>query len=514
MKKKIVLTLFLSLLISFSYYFGNLLYDKNLSNVLTLTNILKPLLIVPFTFIIFYLIVNLLNKITIKDTLKRRIDKYVLPISMIILLIAWIPALISNYPGIIESDFTLVYKEALGLTNLTSHHPLINVLFVYLSNLLSGGNPTITVLLCSIFQMIIMSFIFSYIINYVYKKNKVLSIILLVFFSSFQLISIYSIYLTKDVLFTGFLILFSLLIYDLLINNEFTKSKKILLVISTIMVSLLRSNGIIIIFLSLLIFILKNKRIRYLYILLIITILTFIVQYGFITVFNVEKTDFAESLGVPINQISYVVYNNRDINNKEREMIESVLSIDEIKSSYNKHYSDPIKFNKKFTSLQITQNKLEYLKLYIKLFIKYPKDYIESWMNLTIGYWYPFVEKGSISYNYEDRFSYYDSIGVKGYSKKETYKRYITIDVRKTRVEGLLWSPGIQAIVLLLLIIVSTLKNKKILYLFLPSVIGLLTILIATPSYCETRYVYYIFLINIIGLILILNKNNKIVKKV
>ena len=122
--------------------------------------------------------------------------------------------------------------------------------------------------------------------------------------------------------------------------------------------------------------------------------------------------------------------------------------------------------------MPITNNKIGYLKLYLKLFKKYPKDYIEAWMNLTIGYWYPDVEKGSISYPYESRYSFYDEIGVRAYSKSEVYKRYITEDVRKNIFESWMWSPGFATIIMFTLLIISYVKNKRLIYFLLPSLFG------------------------------------------
>ena len=516
MKKQIkyLLITLLSIFISYSFYFGNLLYNKNYSNIINISNLIKGLLLVPLVFIILNILIKLIECITIKDSNNKILKDYPLIVIMILLLIAWLPALISNYPGIIEADYVNQYNQAMGIISFNTQHPLLHTYLIVLSSKFVGTNPTHIVLMNSILQMIIMSFIFAYIIKYFYKKNKIISFILFIICISYQLIPLYSVYLTKDVLFSGFLILFSLLIYELLVEKEnFTNKKIIILVITTILVSLLRSNGIFIVLGTLFVIILFNRKVKILYILFFISIVSFIAQYSFISINHIEKNDIAEAIGIPINQVSCLVYKDVDLTDEELSLINEVLDLNEIKNSFNKYYSDPIKFNPNFSSLPITNNKLGYVKLYYKLLIKYPKYFIETRLNMTIGYWYPFINKGSISYNYEDRSLYYDSICV-NMPKKDTYKKYITSEVRDNLIGSILYSPGFACLLMITLIVISFILKRKTIYVLLPSFIGWLTILLATPSYSETRYVYYVFLINIICIALLFSVNSvKNVKK-
>ena len=502
--KQTILILLLSIFISLSYYFGNILYNDK-ANIIYL-------LLMPLIFIILFFGIKVLNKIYIKDTKKefKFLDKHIMLISFILLIIIGIPALICNYPGIVDYDYPTQFKQALGITTLNTHHCLIYTGLIYLCSLFSNY-PEHILFINSIVQLVLMSLIFSYIIKYIYKSNKILAFMFFIILATFQMIPLFNVYLAKDILFSGILQLYSILIYDSFVNKEeFTNKKRILLIISLILIVLIRSNGIFIILGSLFFTILVNRKNKLLYLLFIIGIATFVLQYGLVSVLHIQKADVIESLGIPLNQIANVVYKDRELNNEEREMINALLPIEDIKANYNKHYADTIKFHKSFSSMPITNNKIGYLKLYLKLFKKYPKDYIEAWMNLTIGYWYPDVEKGSISYPYEYRYSFYDEIGVRVYSKNEVYKRYITEDVRKNIFESWMWSPGFATIIMFTLLIISYVKNKKLIYFLLPPLFGWLTLLIAAPSYCETRYVYYIFLCNIVGFILLLNKKSKI----
>ena len=157
---------------------------------------------------------------------------------------------------------------------------------------------------------------------------------------------------------------------------------------------------------------------------------------------------------------------------------------------YNPILSDPVKFN--FNNEYFSENKFEFISIWLKLFVKYPKDYIEAFISNSYGYYYPEVRNTVVS-----RVTMDHNMGIKQTPLIEgKWVEQIDglIDARGIPVFGFVFSIG--AGVLLTVIALSyTIYKKKYKYLlvYLPTFILWLT-LIASPAYCEYRYAYPIFL--------------------
>ena len=91
-----------------------------------------------------------------------------------LLLIAWIPYFLRYYPGLLTSDSCAQMAQAIGNAPLSNHHPILHTgiisLFVNLGRSIFGNINT-GVALYTVFQMIAMASMFSFILVYMKKKN-------------------------------------------------------------------------------------------------------------------------------------------------------------------------------------------------------------------------------------------------------------------------------------------------------------------------------------------------------
>ena len=116
----------------------------------------------------------------------------------------------------------------------------------------------------------------------------------------------------------------------------------------------------------------------------------FILKRPVLQVLGVVQPDSLESLSIPMQQISRVVVENKDsLSKEEKELINSVADLDRIAEEYNPIIHDPIKALVRFEGDKdaITNNKINYIKLYLALGIKYPSAYLRAWVDQTKGYW-------------------------------------------------------------------------------------------------------------------------------
>ena len=191
-----------------------------------------------------------------------------------------------------------------------------------------------------------------------------------------------------------------------------------------------------------------------------------------------------------------MVANNRELSAYETEMINRIAWIDGIRENYVDYISDPIKSWVAMCGRRdyLKTYKWEYLRLWISLGMKYPKDYLFAWINQTKGYWYPntsywvyfgtlmendlgLTETPIISWN----FTHWLDKWVERYKEIPLY--------------GSLWNLGVYSWGMILLELYALYKKKwgDALLVALPICLWG-TLLISTPVYAEFRYLYAVIL--------------------
>lgn len=125
-------------------------------------------------------------------------------------------------------------------------------------------------------------------------------------------------------------------------------------------------------------------------ILISVITITAIMKGPFVNIIGVQKSEFAESLSIPIQQISRVIYDGYEIDESQNKLIENIIDINIIKENYLPYISDPVKGvinNTEGSNQYLEKHKLEYLQLWIQLGLKYPKEFLKAWIDQTKGYW-------------------------------------------------------------------------------------------------------------------------------
>ena len=188
---------------------------------------------------------------------------------------------------------------------------------------------------------------------------------------------------------------------ELIFNtDEFLAKKRNMVgyVLISIFTMILRHNGLYVVVLSLpFIFIVLRKHWKKLLI-MFMSILVIYEAYSVVVfkILKAEKGAVGEMLSVPIQQIVRTVKNNyNDIDEETIERINKYFIIENVWEDYNPILSDPVKFN--FNNEYFSENKSEFISIWLKLFVKYPKDYIEAFISNSYGYYYPEVRNTVVS---------------------------------------------------------------------------------------------------------------------
>ena len=259
------------------YYFSKILVTTIFSVVLFLDNILvfektifarvgqiyfanvkiSNILVFIGSWIITYVIMTLLEKLVDfvdkrfhveRKTSKKSILVFFL--FLVILLICWLPYILSYFPGGIYADTINTLQQALGRMKITNHHPVLYTLIfkVFVKIGMKIQSLQLGIELFTIFQIVLMAGVISCFLYWLYKRNVSTKIIVLatMFFALCRLIPLYAVSLWKDVPFCLALFGYIIFIAETVYKNG-KNLEKLLPSISysvlLLLVSFLRNNG-------------------------------------------------------------------------------------------------------------------------------------------------------------------------------------------------------------------------------------------------------------------------------
>lgn len=355
------------------------------------------------TFTLLFIIIKLLyKKINVIKKENNSPKKYFtnnkrsLLLVALLILLAYIPYLIHSFPGNLNYDFIVQIKEALNYQTLVNGHPYLHTLFVGLCLKLGyffTNSYNIGIFIYTLLQVLLSCFTFSFVIYYMAKKGiktkfRVLTLLLFMFFPMYPL---YSVWLTKDIVFSLFMVFITIGIIEICTNKEIVKSKKyiILMMVTFLLAMLSRKNGVYIVAILFPFILLSNRKtwIR-ITIMFLIPILAFKIIDGPVrTSLNIPNGWKGELYSIPSQQMARIYkYESENLTSEQKETIESYILANNIEELYNPLIADPIKGILNIE--KIDSNKLDLLKFNFELLLKYPTRTLESFLCTTYRFYY------------------------------------------------------------------------------------------------------------------------------
>lgn len=310
--------------------------------------------------------------------------------------LCWLPYFILLYPGYVNPDAAWQIGQIYS-GKFNTHHPVFTTLYMFFIPLyykLSHNGILTLSLYIIFFQMLLLSFVYAYVINKlnnIYVVNKNIVIFLILFAAFYPANPIVSITIEKGILFTIMFVLFLIKIIEVVENRELLKNKKymIQLIITGAILCLTRNNviyGLLFIFPIMLLFAKKYRK----YIFLSfagIFIGYILLNTALIKITSASKGQFRESMSMPIQQIARVYkYHKNTLNKDEIKFIDSMMSKKERINNYHPKISDPVKGNADSSFFKTK----EFISGYMKLGIKYPGTYLNSFLIMSSALLHPF----------------------------------------------------------------------------------------------------------------------------
>ena len=365
-------------------------------------SILFAILLLPVVLVAIHYLSRISDKLnSVKQMEKKLSEKKVFFGILVLLLVCWFPYFLAYYPGIFAYD---VGNQMRQITSGVYHtkHPLLHTFLIQVFYQIGGllNSYTLGIAFYSVFQMFLLASIISYTYLQLCNMNigKIIRCITFLYYALFPVHAMLSISVTKDVLFSGLVLLFSVLYYKFFVKNERTLLSYCVLVIVSVSMCLYRNNAIYAFilsgFINILLFIkdrLKRKQLAQFAV--IVLVLYFSTNSFLIKITDAQQGSIRESLAVPFQQISrtYNMHLDELSENEKSEIEELIPSV----LMYNPIIADPVK-----STANVRDNESRIMKLWGKLLLKYPYTYIEAFLYNSYGSW--FIDDTSNAYVYDN----------------------------------------------------------------------------------------------------------------
>ena len=449
-----------------------------------------------------YYFIKFMNKEYIrKFKIVNKYSEHPFIYSIIFLSICYEFILIFYYPGILNFDNANQIKEVMGIhtryidalipvsnSMLTNFNPILHTLI--LGNLFklgyNLGSVNLGLFMYTILQLIVVITSYSYTLSYSIKKNinPIYAFICLLLLGLIPLFGFYSITAVKDTIYTCFVLLFSLKIYDIVEKDSINYKDYLSLFIISMLVCLFRNNGLMIVLPTIPFILYKSKK--FIYVILAVLLIFTGFNKVLLPKLGISGTSVREVLSIPFQTTARLVkYHDDKIEEKDKVIINNILDYNNMKKDYNEDLADPVKnkFNKYYTNDDL----LNYFKVWNKYLWVYPSIYLDAWINTISSYFYPFENGGKIYYKLNKKlpeagFDYhYNNLEL---GRTILYNIEIGIEVSPI---GLILNIGIISWLSILIFIMSC-KNKKYIFL-IPNIISIF-FCILSPANTYYRYIY------------------------
>lgn len=409
--------------------------------------------------------------------------------------------LFAAYPGVLTTDSITTIRQILtGDYNNTMPfwHTMTVKAFVGLG-LALFGEINAAIALFHGAQILFLAACFAYAVVTLYQAgvNKVCLAAAWAFYGLMPYNIVYSVTLWKDVLFGAAVLLFVTALFRLLKHiGRCRGADYAVLTLGGVGTCLWRTNGWLAFLVTALVmlFALKKGNRRPLAVMGGILLVCWILINPLLALLGVGQTDLVEAFAVPFQQIARVAAQGRELTQEETELLGQAFWLDKVPQLYTPETVDPVKFETfRHENLDVLKEHLgEYLKLYIRLGLKYPGDYLKAWVDETKGYWNGGYSFWIYTWGVDGNdMGIVQTGGGNGISSLfGALFRYL----EKPALFQPLYSIGFWAWAVIGCCLLNVWKKREEFLLTVPVLVLLAGLWLGTPVFAEFRYAYPMFL--------------------
>ena len=318
--------------------------------------------------------------------------------------VAFLFALLSNYPGLCSPDSNAILSQVNGQeyysdTNryegLTNAHPIFYTFLIWLVFKATAfiGSQSISLFVFMFLQVTYVAAALAWCLAWLAKTGarKAYLIGATAFIVLSPVIASHVIILWKDIPFAATLLLLVIHLGEYLKDEKPTRKQVIELGVLLLLVSLFRNNGYYLALFTLVFLVIFRPLYRKPAAVVAVALVVFmtVLQGPIFGAFSISEGHFAESVGIPLQQLAATVSVDGTISASDQEFLERILPLEEWSESYDPSTSNPIKQNELFNDEYLDTHKGEFLAVWAHVLPHNLTTYIRAWVMETYGYWQP-----------------------------------------------------------------------------------------------------------------------------
>lgn len=493
-----------------------------------LQNLVRWLLWFGGSYALLLLLCTVLSGRKVAEVMNRQGRWYVYVLFTAGCLVCYLPYFLMYYPGWLNNDAVWQIEQALGWVPGSNHHPyfhtlILKVFFMIgyrLSDTYIGGVAFYT--FC---QILIMAMVFGFFLYQLYKRGTKIYWLALafLFYAMLPINGLLTICIGKDEFFVASLLLFAWMTvnYDLEENVGTVESTHVdvrpdqrndsgkhgvfrwcTYLLVGLAVCLLRSNGIFIFVGTAVVLLIDRMRkgngrfpVRT-FLCVVAVLIGYLICHGpVLRAMHVEQPDTIEGLTMPTQHLLCAYLKGGELTEEEIEMIDQVAPVDQVGDYYNPWLFDIVKdyIRNEGNQQVIADNRREYFKLWLRVGLRNPLQYLVAEVRQTAGYWAYGVK--DYEYVYGEYYMTDNPFDITTQRKVFSYDAELAMHNFLMGFQDLynrVWSLGLNTWLMVFCLAYMAFDRRNAL-MFVPFIVLLVTLLLATPVYNEFRYAYGLF---------------------
>lgn len=445
-----------------------------------------------------------------------------------ICLLCYLPYYLMYYPGWLSNDVVWQIEQILGLAPPSNHHPYFHTLLMkvfFMTGYRLSGTYTGGAALYTFCQMLAMAMVYGFLLYQLYRRGSRTGwlVLAVAFYALLPINGLMTIFMGKDMVFTAVLLLFAWMTAAFDLDGARTEKKDgekaapgdgraqgggkrnlrgAAYFAAGLLLCLLRSNGIFIFLGTAIVLLLVRMRQRR------FPVRTFACVCGVLVCFllyrgpvlgalKVEPPDTIEGLTMPTQHLLCAYLKGGSLTEEEIGMLDRVVPVEQVGEYYNPWFFDIVKnFIREAGDQQvIADNKGAYFRLWLKVGLRNPLQYMVAEVRQTCGYWT--LAKRDYEYVYGEYFMVDNPFGIATERKLFSYDDELAMHDFLMGFQDLynrVWRLGLNTWLMVFgIAYLAYTKNGQGVLLYVPFIMLLGSLLLATPVSNEFRYAYGLF---------------------
>lgn len=433
-----------------------------------------------------------IEKVRQVQKLRERNARQFVLFALTCLLAAWLPYVLTIAPGNVHSDSLASIEQVIAFGHPTNnHHPMFYTLFVGLLSKISikiWGSATMGVLIYSILQMAVMLFCIVSALTCMYMRKVPAFAVgtALLFYMLVPLFPNYAVTMWKDPIYSGMLLLLSVLLYDLVEREVLKRAWAIWFGLIGLSAMIFRNNGFYVVIGTIVLggLLVKRHTKKIVVSGLVALVMFFGLTKAATLRWNIQS-DFVENIGIPLQQLGYTLTNEGEFSAEDREYLYKLMPEETWNYAYRPCLVDPIKWNPQFNYYFLIDTKPEFFMVWLRGLIHNPVDYIKAYLMATYGFWMPGVQN---EYGYMNVFIQENRFGIE---RMDLFEKLTGFSILPFLEKWIVYiGCGTMLWMCLFACVLAMKRNWRACVIYLPVLLNWGTIMIATPTAFSLRYAF------------------------